>query len=206
MGMRTDAEWCSQLSSAAPDSALADLRGLLLRGLSFALASYRVTESDLEDFVQDGLIKILQELSSYRGDARFTTWAQKVCVRLALTELRRRRWRDVSLDDLVANTEMADITPAVLADRSADPSQVAPVQMMVAAVQRIIAEELTERQRTAMMAVMQGGMPLQEVAERMGANRNALYKLIHDSRQRLQKRMLYEGLTPQELLAMFEQA
>lgn len=206
MGMRTDAEWCSQLSSAAPDSALADLRGLLLRGLSFALASYRVTESDLEDFVQDGLIKILQELSSYRGDARFTTWAQKVCVRLALTELRRRRWRDVSLDDLVANTEMADITPAVLADSSADPSQVAPVQMMVAAVQRIIAEELTERQRTAMMAVMQGGMPLQEVAERMGANRNALYKLIHDGRQRLQKRMLREGLTPQELLAMFEQA
>lgn len=206
MGMRTDAEWCSQLSGAAPDSALADLRGLLLRGLSFALASYRVTESDLEDFVQDGLIKILQELSSYRGDARFTTWAQKVCVRLALTELRRRRWRDVSLDDLVANTEMADFTPAVLADSSADPSQVAPVQMMVAAVQRIIAEELTERQRTAMMAVMQGGMPLQEVAERMGANRNALYKLIHDGRQRLQKRMLREGLTPQELLAMFEQA
>ncbi len=206
MGMRTDAEWCSQLSGAAPDSALADLRELLLRGLSFALASYRVTESDLEDFVQDGLIKILQELSSYRGDARFTTWAQKVCVRLALTELRRRRWRDVSLDDLVANTEMADFTPAVLADSSADPSQVAPVQMMVAAVQRIIAEELTERQRTAMMAVMQGGMPLQEVAERMGANRNALYKLIHDGRQRLQKRMLREGLTPQELLAMFEQA
>lgn len=206
MSIRTDAEWCSQLGGASPDGALADLRGLLLRGLSFALASYRVTESDLEDFVQDGLVKIMQELSSYRGEARFTTWAQKVCVRLALTELRRRRWQDVSLDDLVATTEMADFTPAVLTDTSADPSQVAPAQMMMATVQRIIEEELTERQRTAMMAVMQGGMPLQEVAERMGTNRNALYKLIHDGRQRLQKRMMREGLTPQELLAMFEQA
>ena len=53
MSNRTDAEWCSQLAGAAPDAALADLRGLLLRGLHFALTSYRVTESDLEDFVQD---------------------------------------------------------------------------------------------------------------------------------------------------------
>jgi RNA polymerase sigma-70 factor (ECF subfamily) len=205
MSNRTDAEWCSQLASVAPDAALADLRGLLLRGLRYALTSYRVTESDLEDFVQEGLVKILQELSSYRGDARFTTWAQKVCVRMALTELRRRRWQDVSLDDLVMSTEISDFTPAVLTDSSADPSHIAPAQMMIATVQRIIAEELTERQRTAMMAVMQGGMPLQEVAERMGTNRNALYKLIHDGRQRLQKRMMSEGLTPQELLAMFEQ-
>lgn len=206
MSMRTDAEWCSQLSSAAPDEALADLRGLLLRGLSFALATYRVTANDLEDFVQEGLVKILQELPSYRGDARFTTWAQKVCVRLALTELRRRRWQDVSLDDLMATTEMTDFTPTVLTDNSTDPGQVAPTQMMMATIQRIIAEELTERQRMAMMAVMQGGMPLQEVAVRMGTNRNALYKLLHDARQRLLKRMMHEGMTPQEMLSMFEQA
>lgn len=205
MSSRTDAEWCTELGGAMPDVALADLRGLLLRGLQFALVSYRVTENDLEDFVQDGLLKILHELSSYRGDARFTTWAHKVCVRVALTELRRRRWRDVSLDDLIAANEMSDFTPDVLMDQSADPGQTAPVQMMMATIQRIIAEELTERQRTAMMAVMQGGMPLQEVAERMGTNRNALYKLLHDARQRLQKRMMQEGMTPQELLAMFDQ-
>lgn len=206
MTIRTDAQWCSELAGPSPDAALADLHGLLLRGLQFALASHRVTASDLEDFVQDGLLRIFQELSSYRGEARFTTWAQKVCVRVALTELRRRRWRDVSLDDLMMKSETADFTPAVLTDNANDPGQAAPVQMMMATVQRIIAEELTERQRLAMMAVMQGGMPLHEVAERMGTNRNALYKLIHDGRQRLQKRMMNEGLTPQELLAMFDQA
>jgi RNA polymerase sigma-70 factor, ECF subfamily len=201
---RTDAEWSAQLTGQPSDTALAELRGLLLRGMHFALVSYRVTESDLEDFVQDGLLKILQELPSYRGEARFTTWAQKVCVRVALTELRRRRWRDVSLEDLVTSSEMVGFTPEVLADWSADPGQTAAIEMMMAAVQRIIQEELTELQRTAMIAVMQGGMPLQEVADRMGTNRNALYKLLHDARQRIQKRMLNEGMTPQELLAMFE--
>ncbi len=98
---RTDEVWYTELSGQTPDAALADLRELLLRGLRFALSSHRVTDSDLEDFVQDGLLRILHNLPSYRHEARFTTWAQKVCVRVALTELRRRRWKDVSLEDLV---------------------------------------------------------------------------------------------------------
>jgi len=49
-----------------------------------------------------------------------------------------------------------------------------------------------------------GGMPLEEVARRMGTNRNALYKLLHDARQRLKKRMLARGLSPQSVLAAFE--
>jgi len=204
MIVRTDADWCTQLAGDSRDAAMADLRHLLLHGMHFALARYSVTEGDLEDFVQDGLLKVMQELPSYRGEARFTTWAQKVCVRVALTELRRRRWRDVSLEDLITRSEATDFTPEVLTDRTADPGKTATMQMMMAAVQRIIVEELTDLQRTAMMAVMQGGMPLQEVADRMGTNRNALYKLLHDARRRVQKRMIDEGMTPQELLAMFD--
>jgi RNA polymerase sigma-70 factor (ECF subfamily) len=151
----------------------------------------------------------LHNLPSYRHEARFTTWAQKVCVRVALTELRRRRWKDVSLEDLVQLGEMqqgrvSDFTPHALIDKRPDPAQETTAQMMMAMVQRLIEEELTELQRAAMMAIMQGGMPLQEVAERLGTNRNALYKLLHDGRQRLKKRMLSEGLTPQELLALFD--
>jgi RNA polymerase sigma-70 factor (ECF subfamily) len=40
----------------------------------------------------------------------------------------------------------------------------------------------------------------------MGTNRNALYKLLHDARQRLQKRMQREGLSPDEILAMFAES
>jgi len=41
-----------------------------------------------------------------------------------------------------------------------------------------------DRQRTAITAVMQD-MPLREVARRMDTNRNALYKVIHDARQKV---------------------
>ncbi len=203
MTERSNQEWIASLQGAQADAAIADLRLILLRGLRYGMASYRVTEADLEDFVQDALVKVLRELASFRGEARFTTWAQKVAARVALSELRRRRWRDVSLQDLMAEHEDSDFTPAVLTDQGPDPGQIAQRTLMMEKIQRMIAEELTDKQRQAMMAVMQGGMPLQEVAERMGTNRNALYKLLHDARQRLQKRMLREGLMPDDVLAMF---
>ncbi len=49
-----------------------------------------------------------------------------------------------------------------------------------------------------------GDMPLEEVARRMGTNRNALYKLIHDARVRLKRRMAREGLNVRDMLAGME--
>ncbi len=71
---------------------------------------------------------------------------------------------------------------------------------MVETLQNFIAEELTDRQREAMVAVMFEGMPLGEGARRMDTNRNALYKLLHDARKKLKKRIEAEGLSPGEVL------
>ena len=75
--------------------------------------------------------------------------------------------------------------------------------MLVSMLQKMIQEVLTERQRQAMLAVMLGGMPLAEVARRMGTNRNALYKLLHDGRMRLKERMLAAGLSAQDVAEAF---
>jgi RNA polymerase sigma-70 factor (ECF subfamily) len=159
MTERSNQEWIAAMQGAQADAAIADLRSILLRGLRYGMASYRVTEADLEDFVQDALVKVLRELASFRGEARFTTWARKVAARVALSELRRRRWRDVSLQDLMAEHEDSGFTPAVLTDQGPDPALIAQRTVMMEKLQRMIAEELTDKQRQAMMAVMQGGSP-----------------------------------------------
>jgi RNA polymerase sigma-70 factor (ECF subfamily) len=71
-------------------------------------------------------------------------------------------------------------------------------------VHRLITEELTERQRQAVTATLIGGMELDEVARRMGTNRNALYKLLHDARQRIHKHLAARGLSAQNVLTTFE--
>ena len=48
-------------------------------------------------------------------------------------------------------------------------------------------------------------MPISEVARRTNTNQNALYKLLHDARKKLKRRMEADGLSPEEVLAVFEE-
>jgi len=203
---RTNDEWLAELQGPEQDEALSDLRQILKRGLSYALTG-RVKESHLEalieDSVQEALLKVLKGLHTFQGRSRFTTWANKISVRVALTELRRQRWRDISLEDLLPEDHSLDFTPAILTDPSPTPEGHMARDSVMRIVQRLLLEELTDRQRTAMLAVMVKGVPLEEVARRMNTNRNALYKLLHDARKRLKKRLAEEGFSPQDLLAVF---
>lgn len=208
MVQRTNEEWLTALRDPIADEALVDLRAILLRGLRGSLAG-RVKD-DLnqltEDFAQDALLKILKNLETFRGESKFTTWAQKIAIHVAFTELRRRRWKDISLQDIIETPEGDEYTPKILTDPSISPEEETTQHDILDIVFNLIDTELTERQRTAMLAIIQGGMPLEEVARRMGTNRNALYKLLHDARKRLQVKLEEKaGMTAQEVMEMFGQ-
>jgi DNA-directed RNA polymerase specialized sigma24 family protein len=51
----------------------------------------------------------------------------------------------------------------------------------------MVEEDLTARQQEAVVAVFLEGMPISEVAKRMGTNQYALYKLLHDARRKLKR-------------------
>ena len=181
-----------------------------MKGLPYALSKY-LPQNDphfdalTEEVAQDTLLRVLDRLDTFQGRSKFTTWVHKIAVRIALTELRRRKWRDISLDNLLeegASTSTLKLT----ADRSAGPERSALQEDLLSHVERLIREELTEKQRQAMTAISIHGLPLEEVARRMDTNRNALYKLLHDARLRLKSRLAAEGLTPEDVLAAFEKA
>ena len=204
MEERSNQEWLADLRGPQRDGALADLRAFLARGLRYALSSRSdVDDEIIEDFVQDALLKILDNLDSFRGESKFTTWAQKIAVNVSFTELRRRRWQDISLDEIV-DAQGMDFVPDMLIDRSARPDQQATQHIFLETLGRLIDTELTEKQRQALVAVQIQGMPLEEVARRMGSNRNAMYKLLHDARQRLKKQLEAGGLPPEDVLAAFD--
>lgn len=204
---RTNEEWIADLTGSSQDQALSDLRALLVRGLGAALSDKgNVAEADLEDFAQDALLKILDNLQTFRGESRFTTWAHKIAVRVAYTELRRKRWQDWSLERVVEGEDEAkrgDFTPLILADSQAGPEESAIRVALVNVVQETINGRLSKRQRTVMYAAMVEGAPMDEIAEQMDTNRNALYKLMHDARSRLKRSLLESGYSVEEILAAF---
>ena len=203
MRERTNERWLADLRGPNPDEALADLYDLLVRGLRIGLGSYGGSvDANAGDFAQEALIRITGNLDSFRGESRFTTWAHKIAMNVAFTELKRRRWRDVSLQDLFARREAADRGPA---DTQLTPEQLTFQNMVLGELRRLVDEELTDRQREAVVAVILEEMPVSEVARRMGTNQNALYKLLHDARRKLKREMEAAGLSPQEVLAAFEE-
>gem|GEM_PF-424685 len=71
------------------------------------LVRYLVRDDrDVDDMSQEALIAVLRGLSSYRGDGRFLSWADRVVARSTFHSLKRRRVREhrfVELDELSPN-------------------------------------------------------------------------------------------------------
>jgi len=210
MTTRTNEIWLADLSGSgeAHETALQDLGEIIRKGLPYALTRWLSADNPLfqplvEEVTQETLLRVLDQLSTFEGRSLFTTWVHKIAIRIALTELRRKRWRDSSLDELSENEDSAP--PAgLLEDSQASPEKFAERSDMLSHVRRILQEELTPKQREALVLLGLQDMPMEEAAKRMKTNRNALYKLLHDARLRLKKRLALEDLTPQDLLLAFE--
>jgi RNA polymerase sigma-70 factor (ECF subfamily) len=207
---RTNEQWIADLrtSGSAQDAALEDLRVKIRKGLPYSLSKW-LTPSDpkfdalADEAVQETLLRVLDHLESFEGRSKFTTWVHKIAVRIALTELRRKRWEDVSLDKLVQGDEGASGFDRFAASTTS-PDLSAEQADIMARIQQVIEDDLSVKQRTALLAIAVHGMPIDEVARKMNMKRNALYKLLHDARLRLKKRIVKEGLTSAEVLAAFE--
>ena len=199
---RDNASWIRDLRACGPvqAEALADLRELLLRGLAKSFqARGAVEQAFVEDIVQQALVQILDRLDQFQGRSRLTTWAMAIAVRLAMSALRRKRWQDVSLESMSAPIED---TPAWDRDDTTSPPQHAEQHAIVETLNRLIDATLTEKQWLALTAEL-GGMPLEEIARRMGSNINAVYKLLHDARQRLKHGLAAAGYTAEDVRSAF---
>jgi RNA polymerase sigma-70 factor (ECF subfamily) len=216
MSERTNEEWLAQLRGAPDEQAdaIEALQKRLQRGIFYYLSRERSDLSGLstheltqmsEDLAQDATLRVLENLESFRGDSQFTTWATRIAVRVAISDLRRARYRDFSLDGLTAD---GDLLPPnsnpLLGQTPPAPERTAEREEVLQKIEATLAESLTERQRAALVAVVVRGVPLEIVAEQLGSNRNALYKLLHDARRKLKTVLESEGLTLDYMLNLFQ--
>lgn len=209
-------EWVDALRASGPRQAEAieALRQRLVRGLLAYLGGHRSDLASLdqeeleqlaEEFCQEALLTILNKLPTFRGESKFTTWAYKIALHHAISALRRKQWQDVSLDAL-SETEEGQSTSLAKIEIVPHPESQLERQAIWERIQRIIDEELTERQRQVLVATQVNGMPLPEVAKKMGTNPNNVYKIVHDARKKLKRRLATEGLTSEYIWSVFREA
>ncbi len=173
------------------NAALSELRGFLRGALARSFAR-QLGEGELDDLTQESLLRIHSRLDSFEQQSRFTTWATAIAVNCALSELRRRRHRHVSLEDAAAQGNAALTQEAEHAS--------GPSELQFARLRQGIADALTERQREATLARL-GGLPLMEIARRLGTTQGAVYKLLHDARLRLKRYLEASEATTEALFS-----
>lgn len=207
---RTNEEWLQALRQpgGARAAALEDLRHILVQGLRRGLLNQVNTavpefDSQAEDFAQEALLRILDKLDTFAGLSQFTTWAHKIAVSVALTELRRKRWKDRSLE-AITDTDSGDYTPSFLAAPAPQPEDATLRADLLTRVNQVIQEELTDKQRQVILLSIVQDRATQDVAQLMEMKPNAVYKLVHDARVRLKQRLEAAGLSPQDVLGAFE--
>jgi RNA polymerase sigma-70 factor (ECF subfamily) len=206
MKNRANEAWLADLraSGIQQSAALEDLREIIRRGLNGALLRYLPPDDPnyewlVEESTQDTLLKVLDKLDSFQGRSQFTTWVYRIAVRSALTELRRKRWQNVSLDEMQENAADDNLFP----EKQASTEEQIQRAQMIERVTDIIDNVLTPKQRSVLVAIS-GGMSMDQVCAELNTNRNALYKLMHDARKKLKKRLEMEGLDVEEILSAFQ--
>jgi RNA polymerase sigma-70 factor (ECF subfamily) len=84
---------------------------------------------------------------------------------------------------------------SLFASTAQSPAGGAERQELLLTLQHAIAVVLTPYQRQVLVALAPNGIPIDVLAERLGTNRNALYKTLHDARRKLRGHLAENGLT-----------
>lgn len=193
--VRDDEDWRFDLTKpgSAGHAAQRRLHDLLLRATRRQVWRLRsqlpgAGPLDLEDLAQqsadDALIAVVAKLDTFEGRSKFSTWAYKFGVFHAGVAVRRQAWRhrEVQLPERLS-----------LTDAAASPADRAEATDLSRAVERAIADALTPHQRRVALALIVEQVPIDVLSERLGTNRNALYKTLHDARQRLRASLIDGG-------------
>lgn len=139
---------------------------------------YSGNPDDANDLLQDGFIKVFENIKSYKGDSPLQAWMSRVFINLAITRYRKKSSgpRFVEVED----TEIAEDEPA---DETTEP---ADVERVMACIQL-----LPEKYRIVLNLYAIDKMGHKEIAEQLGITEGTSKSQLSRARQMLKS--LLEG-------------
>jgi RNA polymerase sigma-70 factor (ECF subfamily) len=155
---------------------------------NFVLRQVR-NRSAADDLTQDVFVRVVQNASTFKHEARFTTWAYSIARNLCIDHLRKMALRrHPSLEQPSGRAEdgptlgerLADEHPSAAADRRAVSSDIA--QRIVVAVEGLPAE-----QREVFLLRQLAKVPFKDIAEMTGVPENTVKSRMRYALERLQE-------------------
>jgi RNA polymerase sigma-70 factor, ECF subfamily len=141
---------------------------------------------DAEDVLQEALLKAYCNLQQFRGNSQFYTWLVRITMNEALMKLRKKRYTQVPLEEVV-ETEKGAVRRE-LEDRSNDPERYYAEQELRETLAQAF-ESLSPRLCAAFVLRNVEEMSMRETAAVLGLSAAAVKSRVVRARSRLRKRL-----------------
>ena len=150
-------------------------------------------DSEAEDVLQEAYVRAFTRLSTFRGEARFSTWLTRIVINEALGRLRQRR-PTLDLSAVTAHRTGAQIIPFPHASVPLDPEALMAQHEIRALLEQAI-DRLPDGFRSVLVARLVEGLSTEETAELLGIRLETVKTRLHRARQLL-RRDLEEQIGP----------
>ncbi len=157
------------------------------RSVYMMALSFMKNEADAEDVAQEAFIKAFRNLSTFRGDAKFSTWLISITLNEARSRLRRQSVvRMQSLDE--PPDEEGAVSPALLRDWREIPSEAVERQEVRMLIKKAL-ETLPEIYRQVFLLRDVEELDVNETAQALNISISNVKVRLHRARMMLQKEL-----------------
>ena len=157
------------------------------RSVYMMALSYMKNEADAEDVAQEAFIKAFRNLSTFRGDAKFSTWLISITLNEARNRLRRQGIvRMQSLDE--PPDEDGAVSPALLRDWREIPSEAVEREEVWALIKKAD-ELLPEIYKQVFLLRDVEELDVNETAQTLSISISNVKVRLHRARMMLQKEL-----------------
>jgi RNA polymerase sigma-70 factor, ECF subfamily len=145
---------------------------------------------DAEEVVQDAFCTVVRKIDMFRGESAFGSWLYRIVANAAYHKLRgrQRRWRELSLDEVLPVFDADGAHAGPVADWSTrvnDPAVQAELRTALTAA----IDELPATYRTVLMLRDVEGQSNSEIAIALGLSVPVVKTRVHRARLFLRKRL-----------------
>ena len=141
-----------------------------------------------EELAQEVFLRVYRARSSYRAEARFTTWLYRIATNLAVNHARdTRHERSAQTVYLDQPDEETGTTPDVANDEPTAEQQLLSDERMAAIRKHVMA--LPERQRTAVLMHKYQGMDYKQIGDVLKLSESATKSLLFRAYQTLRDKL-----------------
>jgi RNA polymerase sigma-70 factor (ECF subfamily) len=149
--------------------------------------AFRMTgnHEDANDLAQEAFVKVYHSISTFRGDAKFSTWLYRIATNVCLDELRRKGRRKVEhLDEPVFTEDGA--MEREIPDWSANPEEAFETREIQNMVQNGM-KQLPDEQRIALVLRDIQGYSYEEISEMLNLSLGTVKSRINRGRLALKE-------------------